>query len=237
MPELSVNVDHVATLRQARKAKDPDPVTAALLAELGGAKGITVHLRQDRRHIQERDVRLLKEVLKSRLNIEMSTSEDIVGVVLQVKPYMATLVPERREEVTTEGGLDLSGKNERLREVVSLLKEAGIVVSFFIDPHLEVVKKARKLGADKVEIHTGIYARAQGEKRKVELERIAACASLGNKIGLRVGAGHDLNYENVREIALIEELEELSIGHAIVARATLVGMVEAVREMVRLIEI
>ncbi|RLA80865.1 MAG: pyridoxine 5'-phosphate synthase [Deltaproteobacteria bacterium] len=236
MKKLAVNVDHVATLREARRTTYPDPVEAAILAELAGAEGIVVHLREDRRHIKERDLRLLREVVKTSLNLEMAAVEEMVKIACEVKPDMATLVPERREELTTEGGLDVIGHVEQLREVIPRLKEAGIVVSLFVDPDMEQVKAAKEVGADAVEIHTGLYSEAKGqEERERELNRIEMAAKQGKALYLSVRAGHGLNYWNVRPIAAIPEIEELSIGHAIVARAVLVGMERAVREMIELL--
>jgi pyridoxine 5-phosphate synthase len=235
MTRLSVNVDHVATLREARGGAEPDPVAAALLAELGGARGITVHLRNDRRHIQERDVELLRTVIKTKLNLEMGVSEEIVKIALKIKPDMATLVPEEEGEVTTQGGLDLSYALPRLKEVVSLLHQAKIPVSLFINPAPNSVKKSHRLVADMVELHTGIYAEKEDPlEAATEVERIAGAAVLARKLTLGVNAGHGLNYHNVDKICLIEDIEEFSIGHSIISRACLVGMKEAVREMVRL---
>jgi len=236
MPRLSVNVDHVATLREARKVKEPDPAAAALLAELGGAEGITIHLRRDRRHIQPRDLDLLRMMIHTKLNLEMGTSEEIVKIALKTKPDLATLVPEKETEITTEGGLDLSQEDPRLKEVISLLHQMDIPVSLFINPTPNSVRKAHKLGANVVELHTGPYAEATSFlDSATELERIAGAAALAKKLDLEVHAGHGLNYQNARKICLIEEIEEVSIGHSIVARACLVGMKEAVREMVRLV--
>jgi len=237
MPRLSVNVDHIATLRQARKSNEPDPVTAALLAELGGAKGITVHLREDRRHIQKRDLELLREIIKTKLNLEMGLSEEAVKIALKIRPELATLVPEKREEITTEGGLNLAKSNPRLEEVISLLHEGEILVSLFINPTPDSVKKTHKLGADFVELHTGLYAEATDPLEvSTEIEKIAGAAILAKKLGMGVNAGHGLNYQNVEKICLINEIEEFSIGHSIIARACLVGIREAVQEMIRLIE-
>jgi len=237
MIRLSVKVDHVATLREARGGTEPDPVAAALLVELGGARGITVHLREDRRHIQERDVELLRTLIKTKLNLEMGVSEEIVKIALKIKPDMATLVPEEEGEVTTQGGLDLSRDNPRLKEVISLLHQAKIPVSLFINPDPNSVKKSHRLGADMVELHTGIYAEKEDPlEAATEVERIAGAATLARKLTLGVNAGHDLNYQNVDKICLIEDIEEFSIGHSIISRACLVGMKEATREMVRLIE-
>lgn len=237
MPDLSVNVDHVATLREARKAREPDPVFAALLAELGGARGITTHLREDRRHIQERDLKILRSMIKTKLDLEMGISEEILKIALKVKPDLVTLVPEKSGEITTEGGLDLSRDNPRLKEVISLLHQAKIPISLFINPSADSVKKAHKLGVDFIELNTGIYAEA-GDPLEVatELERLAGAAALAKKLDLGVNAGHGLNYQNVERICLIREIDELSIGHSIISRACLVGMEQAVKEMARLIE-
>ncbi len=236
MKSLSVNVDHVATLRQARGGLEPDPVAAVLLAELGGASGITVHLREDRRHIQERDLEVFKRVIKTKLNLEMGVSEEIVKIALKIRPDMVTLVPEQEEELTTQGGLDLSRDNPRLKEVMSLVHQAKIPVSLFINPDSNSIKRSHRLGADMVELHTGIYAEKQDVvEAATEVERIAGAAAFAKKLALGVNAGHGLNYQNIHEICLIEDIEEFSIGHAIVSRACLVGMKEAVREMVELI--
>ena len=232
MIRLGVNIDHVATLRQARRARDPDPVHAAVLAELGGAAGITVHLRSDRRHIQDRDVELLKQVVKTRLNLEMAGTQEMVRIALTVKPDQVTLVPERREEVTTEGGLDVVLNSVQLKPVVKTLEEGGIHVSLFVDPDLEQVKASHKIGAQAIEINTASWADARGEKAKeAALKKIVDAARLGRKLDLQVHAGHGLTYENVGPIAALPEMSELNIGHNIVAHATLVGMERAVREM------
>lgn len=237
MPELSVNIDHIATLREARKVSYPDPVAAAVLAELVGANGITVHLREDLRHIKQRDVEVLKQVVKGKLNVEMGLSESVVKFVLKVCPDLVTIVPEKEGEITTEGGLDLSRMNERLAEVVSLLHDAGIMVSLFINPTVNSVKKARKLQVDFIEVHTGLYAEAASiQIAAEEIEKIAGAAIFAKKLQLGVHAGHGLNYANVSEVAFIDEIDELSIGHAIVARAALVGMKEAVKQMLKLIQ-
>jgi len=232
MAVLSVNVDHIATIRQARRAQEPDPVVAAALAELAGASGITVHLREDRRHIQDRDVRLLREMVKTRLNLEMASTDEMVKIALSVKPDQVTLVPERREELTTEGGLGVDGKKETLKEVVSVLKEGGIAVNLFVDPDPVQIKASHWVGAHGVEIHTGRYAEVKGsDEQAAELERILSMAKLAKRLGLNVNAGHGLDYRNVRKVAAIPEVEELSIGFSIVARAALVGMEQAVEEM------
>ena len=232
MIRLGVNIDHVATLRQARRAAEPDPVHAAVLAEMGGAAGITVHLRSDRRHIQDRDVELLKQVVKTRLNLEMASTQEMVRIALTVKPEQATLVPERREELTTEGGLDVVLNSAQLKPVVKTLEEGGIHVSLFVDPDLEQVKAAHKVGAPAIEINTAAWADARGPRaREAALKKITDAARLGRKLELEVHGGHGLTYDNVGPICALTELIELNIGHSIVARAILVGMERAVREM------
>ena len=236
MARLSVNIDHIATLRQARRAKEPEPIAAALLAELAGAEGITVHLRKDRRHIQERDLEILRATIKTKLNLEMGTNEEIVKIALRVRPDLATLVPEKEEEITTEGGLDFSRNDSRLKEVISLLHDRKIMVSLFIDPTSSNIKKAHRYNSDTVEIHTGHYAETKNELEiATELEKIAGAAALARKLGLGVNAGHGLGYQNVKKVCLIEEIQEFSIGHSIIARACLVGIKEAVAEMLKLI--
>jgi pyridoxine 5-phosphate synthase len=236
VPELGVNIDHVATVRQARRTYEPDPVWAAVLAELGGADGITLHLREDRRHIQDRDLRLLRETVTVKLNLELGCNEEILRIACQVKPDQATLVPERREEITTEGGLDLRGGRERVAAAVGRLKESGIWVSLFLDPDPGQIELATTIWADAVELHTGRYALARpGPARQRELETIRAAGALVRQAGLALHAGHGLNYHNVRPVAEIEGMRELNIGHAIVARAILVGFEQAVREMKRLV--
>ncbi len=233
---LGVNVDHVATLRQARKAIYPDPVTAAAMAELAGAGQITIHLREDRRHIQERDLKVLRETTQTMLNLEMAATSDMVKLAYEYKPNMVTLVPERREELTTEGGLDVSSQKDAIGRVVKTLKDGDIMVSLFIDPDLDQVKAAHKVSADRIELHTGRYCEARGDRdRARELSRIIDAAKTSVKLGMGCAAGHGLNYDNVRPIAKIEEIDELNIGHAIVARAVLVGFERAVREMVELL--
>jgi len=235
---LAVNIDHVATVREARKGSRPDPVHAAVLAELAGARGIIVHLREDRRHIQDRDVQILRRTVRSPLNLEMAATEELVGIALQVKPDRATLVPERREELTTEGGLDVAGLRDSLEPAVRRLQEGGIVVSCFIDPDADQVKAAARLGSDVVEIHTGAYANARdAEEEEGERQRVQRAAQLAAKLDLTVVAGHGLDYQNVTPIAALREIEELSIGHAIIARALLVGMERAVRDMRERIEV
>lgn len=236
MPRLSVNIDHIATIRQARKGVEPDPVSAALLAELAGAEGIIAHLREDRRHVQDRDLRLLRELIQTKLNLEMAATDEMQRIALEVKPNIATLVPEKREELTTEGGLEVASRTDFMKSYISRLQQGGIVVSLFIDPDDNQIAAARKSGADWVEIHTGAYANAKTEKdREREFVKIAEAAKLAGSLGLRVGAGHGLNYVNVRKIARIPEVEELNIGHSIISRAALVGLERAVREMRALI--
>ncbi|MBX5480688.1 MAG: pyridoxine 5'-phosphate synthase [Myxococcaceae bacterium] len=234
---LGVNVDHVATLRQARRSTYPDPVTAAAMAELAGAHQITIHLREDRRHIQDRDLRILRETVQTQLNLEMAATQDMVKVAYEHKPDMVTLVPERREEVTTEGGLDVSSQREPLRKLIKNLKDGDLPVSLFIDPDLDQVRAAHKCDAHQVELHTGRYCEARNEReRQAELARLVDSAKAAAKLGMRVAAGHGLNYDNVADVAAIPEIEELNIGHSIVARAVLVGFDRAVREMLELIQ-
>jgi pyridoxine 5-phosphate synthase len=229
---LGVNVDHVATLRQVRRATYPDPVTAAALAEAAGAGQITIHLREDRRHIQERDLTILRQTVQTQLNLEMAATAEMVQRAYEAKPDMATLVPERREELTTEGGLDLIGGRDQVRKVVKTLRDADIVTSIFVDPDVDQVRAAHRIEAQRIELHTGRYADAQSPTdRARELGRIIDAAKAAAKLGLGVAAGHGLSYENVEAVAAVPEIEELNIGHAIVARAVLVGMERAVREM------
>lgn len=233
---LGVNVDHVATVRQARRADEPDPVRAAMLAELGGADGITVHLRADRRHIQDRDVEILRQVVSTRLNVEMAATQEMLRSALTVKPDQVTLVPERREEITTEGGLDVVLNSPQLRPVVRTLRDGGLHVSLFVDPDLDQVKEAYKIDAHAVEINTAAYSGARDERaREAALRKVSDAARHGRKLGLGVHAGHGLTYQNVQAIAALAELEELNIGHSIVSRALLVGMERAVREMALLL--
>lgn len=229
--ELGVNIDHVATVRQARQTYEPDPVWAAALAELGGADGITVHLREDRRHIQDRDLRMLRETVHVKLNLELACEDEILEIARQVRPDQATLVPERREEVTTEGGLDVVLSFERAKSAIEYLKEARIRVSLFIDPDPAQIEAAEKLGADAVELHTGQYALCQGQQQIEQLSLLIKAGHLVRQAGLSLHAGHGLNYKNVGSVAAIDEMVELNIGHSIVARAVMVGMEQAVREM------
>ncbi|MBW2309183.1 MAG: pyridoxine 5'-phosphate synthase [Deltaproteobacteria bacterium] len=232
MARLSVNVDHVATLRQARMALEPDPVAAAVLAELGGAQGITVHLREDRRHIQERDLEILRRTVKTRLTLEMAAVEEIIAIALRILPDMVTLVPEKRHELTTEGGLDVMAHENELKGVIERLQKGGIPVSLFIDPVPRQIEAAARVGVDAIEIHTGLYSDAAGgEQRDSEFRKVAAMASLGERLGLVVHAGHGLDYRNAARVAALPEISEISIGHSIIARAVLVGFERAVREM------
>ncbi len=232
MPTLGVNIDHVATIRQARRTVEPDPVAAAVLAELAGADGITVHLREDRRHIQERDVRILRQTVRSHLNLEMAATDEMVAIALDLKPDYVTLVPERREEVTTEGGLDITGQLDRMADVVATLQGAGIPVSLFIDADPDQIDASAAIQAKFIELHTGRYAEAVGETdQKKELEILQQGCARAIAAGLRVNAGHGLTYWNVYPVACIPGMEELNIGHTIISRAVLVGMERAVREM------
>ena len=235
MPELGVNIDHVATVRQARRTYEPDPVAAAVLAELGGADAITVHLREDRRHIQDRDVRILRETVTVKLNLELSVADEIVGIACQLKPDQATIVPERREEVTTEGGLDVVTHRAATEKAVQKLKAAGIEVSLFLDPDPKQIDLAAALKVTAVELHTGQYALAKGAARAKELSALIAAGKQIVAAGMRLHAGHGLNYQNVRPVATIDQMFELNIGHAIISRAVLVGMERAVREMKQLL--
>ena len=236
MPRLSVNIDHIATIRQARKGAEPDPVAAAVLAELAGADGIIVHLREDRRHIQDRDLRLVRQTVRTKLNLEMAATEEMQRIALEVRPDIVTLVPEKREELTTEGGLEVFARVEVLKEYIGKLQDAGIPVSLFVDPDEQQISAAKKTRAAWVEIHTGAYANATVEsEHTAEFGKIVESATLAASLGLRVGAGHGLNYVNVHAIARIREVEELNIGHSIISRASLVGMDRAVRDMIELI--
>ena len=232
MPRLGVNVDHVATLRQARGGTDPDPLAAAVLVELAGADGLVVHLREDRRHIQDRDLRLLREVTRTKLDLEMAADDEMVKIALNVKPDLVTLVPEKRQELTTEGGLDVAGQRDRIQHIISELHAGGIPVSVFIEPDLGQVKAAHKISADFVELHTGRYANATRSKEAdTEFESITQAARLAYKLGIGVNAGHGLDYRNVKRWTHIAEIVEYNIGHSIIARAVLVGIVQAVKEM------
>ncbi|MEE9610522.1 MAG: pyridoxine 5'-phosphate synthase [Desulfatiglandales bacterium] len=237
MARLAVNVDHVATVRQARGINEPDPVIAAGIAELAGADGIICHLREDRRHINDRDLHLLRQTVKTKLNLEMAAVEEMVNIARDVKPYLATLVPERREELTTEGGLDVKSNPEHYRRVVEQLKERDIEVSFFIDPEPGQIEVAHQVGADIVEIHTGHYSEARSESEAQErFQRIAKAVEISHQLKLGTSAGHGLNYVNIKRFKSLSQIEEYSIGHSIVARAILVGFEQAVREMVALVK-
>lgn len=236
MSRLGVNVDHVATIRQARGGIEPDPVAAASVAELAGADGITIHLREDRRHIQERDVILLRKTIQTRLNLEMAATDEMVAIALKVLPDMVTLVPEKREELTTEGGLDVSLHRLLIKKQVDLLRQGGIKVALFVDPSIEQIKMSHRVGADAIEIHTGTYCDAKKEEmQKSELAKIETAIRAGRKLGLVVNAGHGLNYWNVRDVVALGGVEEFNIGHSIISRAVLVGMDRAVREMAELV--
>jgi len=235
---LGINIDHVATLRQARRIREPEPVAAAHLAELGGADSITIHLREDRRHIQDRDVFMLREVLALPLNLEMSVANEIVEIACKVRPEQATLVPEKREEVTTEGGLDVAADRERYQKVVQQLQAQGIHVSLFIDPDRKQLEAAKYTGAEAIELHTGDYANTwdmDPKANQTALQALIESARHGRAMKMRVHAGHGLNYRNVQPVVRIPEVEELNIGHSIISRAVMVGMVSAVREMKKLL--
>jgi len=233
MVRLGINIDHVATIREARKTVEPDPVSAAVAAEMAGADQITMHLREDRRHIQNRDVRLVREVVKTALNLEMAATAEMQEIALALKPDAACIVPERREEVTTEGGLNLLDAPPTLGELVATLRDADILVTAFLDPNLEQIQEAARLRFDAVEIHTGAYANAPGHKKEAELKKIRDAASTIRHLGMAVHAGHGLNYHNVKAVADIAHMEELNIGHAVIARAVFTGLDRAVRDMLR----
>ncbi|MDP8255978.1 MAG: pyridoxine 5'-phosphate synthase [Candidatus Alcyoniella australis] len=233
MVRLNVNIDHVATLRQARQAQEPDPVAAALLCELAGADGITVHIRADRRHIQERDLEMLRRTLKTRLNVEMATEQDTIRLVMSIAPDQVTFVPERPDELTTEGGLDVMTHRDTLKNNIALFKEREVHVSLFVDPNLDQVKAAHMVGAQAVEINTGRYCESPpGPERERQLQEIVNSIKLAGKLGMGCHAGHGLDYRNLLPVAALAEIEEFNIGHAIIARAALVGMERAVREMI-----
>jgi len=237
MPHLAVNVDHVATIRQARGIDEPDPVAAAAVCELAGAKGIVVHLREDRRHIQDRDVRILRETVKTKLNLEMGAAKEIINFALDIKPDLVTLVPEKRQELTTEGGLDVVSQKKKLAKTIAKMDKASIPVSLFIDPESSQIKAAKDIGATFVELHTGRYAEAADEAQQFEeFEMIRTSAEEAHLLGLRVNAGHGLNYFNTSAIALLDPVEELSIGHAIISRAVFSGLDLAVRDMCAIVE-
>ena len=237
MARLGVNIDHVATIRQARGGMEPDPVAAAAIAELAGADGITIHLREDRRHIQDRDLKLLRETIKTRLNLEMAATQEMIAIALKVKPDICTLVPEKRQELTTVGGLDVRLNMQNIAEAVERLQEGELLVSIFVDPDPDQIKASDKVGADYVEIHTGSFAEAKDWKsQEQELIKIENSVKLAAKLGLGVNAGHGLNYTNIKKITAIGGIVEYNIGHAIISRAVLLGLDRAVREMVDLIK-
>jgi pyridoxine 5-phosphate synthase len=232
MIALHINIDHVATVRQARQISEPDPVTAAGLVELAGADGITIHLREDRRHIIDRDVRILRETVQTRLNLEMAATAEMFRIALQTRPDIVTLVPEKREEVTTEGGLDVAGAPESMHKGIAQLRDAGIRVSLFIDPEAAQIEACQKAGAEDVELHTGCYANAErGDQQDKEFERLVSAAEFANEKNLQVNAGHGLNYINTQRICGLPHLRELNIGHSVVSRAIFVGLTQAVQEM------
>lgn len=237
MIELGVNIDHVATVRQARQTYEPDPVIAAALAEQGGADGITFHLREDRRHIQDRDVELLKQTVTVKTNLEIACTDEVVAIACRVLPDWALLVPESRQEVTTEGGLDVVSDQGRIAEAVKRLKQADILVSLFIDPDLRQVEASAKLGVDAVELHTGPYSLAKRDKQTSELARLSEAGRVASSLGMRLHAGHGLNYHNVRPVAEIPNMIELNIGHAIVSRAVMIGMRQAVEQMRNILDL
>ncbi|MEA3545723.1 MAG: pyridoxine 5'-phosphate synthase [Thermodesulfobacteriota bacterium] len=237
MAKLSVNVDHIATIRNARGVSEPDPVAAAVLAELAGADGITIHLREDRRHIQDRDVEVLRQTIKTRMNLEMALTDEMVAIALKTLPDSVTLVPEGRHELTTEGGLDVILLQSTLKQQIALMQQAGIIVSLFIEPDIEQIKASHKAGADYMEIHTGMYCEVKTDtERGEQLRRIELAISLARKLGLGINAGHGLDYRNIVPVVALPGIEEFNIGHSIVARAALVGMERAVREMLTLLK-
>ena len=232
-----VNIDHVATLREARGINYPDPVYAAGIAEMAGASGIIVHLREDRRHIKDRDVRILRDVVRTKLNLEMAATPEMTEIACDIKPDMITLVPEKRKELTTEGGLDVVKFSDKLKKVIEKVHGKGIKVSLFIDPVEAQIEAAHKMNADMIEIHTGAYSDAKSDRvREKEFKKVVASAIMGKKLGLGVNAGHGLHYHNVQEIAALKEIDELSIGHSIIARAVFVGLDRAIRDMLELMK-
>lgn len=234
---LAINIDHIATVRNARGGDEPDPVTAAQVAELAGAEGIVCHLREDRRHIRDRDVRLLRDVVKTKLDLEMGASDEIVRIALDLKPDLVTLVPERRQELTTEGGLDVVGQKNKLTDVIAEFHRKGIPVSLFVDPEQPQIEAAKAVGSDLIEIHTGEYANAKTEKElHAHLVAVERAAKLGKSLGMGVNAGHGLNYLNTAAIATISDIDEVSIGHAIIAHALFVGIERAVKEMLKIVK-
>jgi len=237
MPKLGVNIDHVATLREARKTVEPDPILAASIAELAGADSIVAHLREDRRHIQDRDLKILRKTVKTKLDLEMASTPEMMKVALYIKPDLVTLVPERREELTTEGGLEVNLNIEGIKRAVKLLHDAEIIVSLFIDPDIDQVKASHKVDADYVEINTGMYSEARSSQDiEAEFAKVLNAVKIAEKLRLRINAGHGLNYKNVSRIAAIPEVSELNIGHSIISRSVFVGMERAVREMKEILD-
>lgn len=236
MPALCVNIDHIATLREARGGKEPEPLHGALICEKAGADGITFHLREDRRHIQDKDVVDLRKNLRSKLNMEMAAIAEMVKIAKKAKVDQVTLVPEKRKELTTEGGLDVSKQKTRLKKIVEALKSGKTLVSLFIDPELNQILASSRIGADAIEIHTGMYCNTRGRKQRQEIEKIKEAARFAKSLNLRVFAGHGLNYQNVKDVAGIDEIEELNIGHSIIARAVFKGLETAVRDMRRIVK-
>jgi pyridoxine 5-phosphate synthase len=237
MARLGINIDHIATIRRARGGVEPEPVAAAAIAELAGADGIVVHLREDRRHIQDRDLKILRQTVQTRLNLEMAATDEMIAIALSVKPDMCTLVPEKREELTTEGGLDVRMNLPSIEKAVQRLQDGGIIVSLFIDPDPDQVKAANKSGADYVEIHTGSFAEAKDSKSEdQELIKIENAVKLSAKLGMGVNAGHGLNYTNIKKICALGGIEEFNIGHSIISKAVLVGLDRAVRDMIDIVK-
>lgn len=237
MARLGVNIDHIATIRRARGGVEPDPVAAAAIAELAGADGIIVHLREDRRHIQDRDLKILRQTVKTRLNLEMAATDEMIAIALSVKPEMCTLVPEKRQELTTEGGLDVRMNLPSIEKAIERLQDGGIIVSLFIDPDSDQVKAANKVGADYVEIHTGSFAEAKDLKSEdQELIKIENAVKLAAKLGMGVNAGHGLNYANIKKVCALGGIEEFNIGHSIISKAVLVGLDRAVRDMIEIVK-
>ncbi len=237
MVSLGVNIDHVATIRQARRGIEPDPIAAAIIAELAGASGITAHLREDRRHISDRDIKLLKQIINTRLNLEMAATEEMKNIAIETMPYAVTLVPEKREEVTTEGGLDVIKQKDYLKAYTKELQNHGIIVSIFIDPEFDQVKAASETGAEYIELHTGQYAEAfNTAEENVAFKNLEQAATYAVELNLRVNAGHGLNYNNVKRILNIKNIEELNIGHSIISKAVLVGLDTAVRDMKNILD-
>lgn len=234
---LCINIDHIATLRNARGGTEPDPIHAAKVCEDAGADGIVVHLREDRRHIKDADVRMLRKTVRTKLDLEMGASDEIISIALDIVPDLVTLVPEKRQELTTEGGLDVVAQKEKLRAVIDRFHQKHIPVSLFVDPVAAQIETSKEIGSDMIELHTGEYAEAKDEREVLRtIQEIVSAAKLGKKIGLEVNAGHGLNYVNVKTVAAIKEIDEMSIGHSIISRAAFVGLNQAVREMIALIK-